>query len=574
MRKMHRGRVQQPRLQYLSRSLIAGACLALLGTSAVLAAAPTSFPQATTTVKVTREGITAPLTGLGSQDQDQQLQNTVVFYDGKYYLWYQNGSTALKDLSLATSEDGVNFEYVGNFTPPVDGATPWYLQLDGLDNDPTVEPRLAYPRLQKVGNNWIMAIWNLNQTNLPSVGDYNYNTTLWNLGGNPGNLNPTQIGPLPERNNKAGDVRPLGPQHAGTFGIIGDGTTDIIYVRNDNSHTLGRYQLKGGATSSLPVTLPEGYGADVAPQMYDGTDWCHYADVTCTAADDEAYVHNYGRTLLDGGTLQTYYSLYDAKTGLRAQQQLWRVESTDGGTAWGQPQALFTDGSKVTVDGFPNTGNFSNPEVVPLGGGNYKSYFSTRDICGNWVMVTDPVPGKTPTMTIVKDFEQNEVAVNGESKLTVTVTAPPLPCSPAPEVMPKYTNISYTDNLPAGVEMVSTEGAGDSNECGGTLSSTPTSFTVAGFALAAGASCTTTVTVKPTRVGSFLNTIYKDPEAGDGGLDNDQGIPAADNATDTLRTPGAPMAVAPIPTLGEVSLGLLGLLMAGWGARSLRRRRD
>lgn len=189
-------------------------------------------------------------------------------------------------------------------------------------------------------------------------------------------------------------------------------------------------------------------------------------------------------------------------------------------------------------------------------------------------MVTDAVPGTTPTMTIEKDFEQNEVAVNGESKLTVTVTAPPVPCSPAPEVMPEYTNISYTDNLPAGVEMVSTGGEGDSNECGGTLSSTTTSFTVAGFKLAAGARCTTTVTVKPTRVGSFLNTIYKDPETGDGGLDNDQGIPAAANATDILRTPGAPMAVAPIPTLGEVSLGLLGLLMAGWGARSLRRRRD
>lgn len=415
-----------------------------------------------------------------------------------------------------------------------------------------------------------MAIWNLNR----GGGDYYYNTALWNLGNNPGNLTPSQIGPLPVRDT-TNPIRPPGTQHAGTFGIVPYGEEDFIYTRNDATHGLGRYQLEGGATQILPVTLPQGDQPDVAPQLYVGTGWCHYADPTCTSDKNEAYVHNYGRTLLDGGTLQTYYSLYDVKKGLRAQQQLWRVESTDAsGMEWGQPQALFTDGSKVTVDGFPNTGNFSNPEVVPLGGGNYKSYFSTRDICGNWVMVTDAVPGTTPTMTIVKDFAPNEVAVNGESKLTVTVTAPQVPCSPAPEVMPEYTNISYTDNLPAGVEMVSTEGEGDSNECGGTLSSTTTSFTVAGFELAAGASCTTTVTVKPTRVGSFLNTIYKEPVGENGGLANDQGIPAAADATDTLRTPGAPMAVAPIPTLGEVSLGLLGLLMAGWGARSLRRRRD
>ncbi len=562
MRKMHRGRVQPPRLQYLSRSLIAGACLALLGTSAVLAAAPTSFPTATTTVKV--DGV--PLTGQGKQDQDEQLQNTVVYENGMYYLWYKRGDTvALADLLLATSTDGVNFTYVGAFTPPA-GDVPWYQQLGPLDTVATSEPHLGYPRLQKVGDNWIMAIWNLNK----GGGDYYYNTALWNLGNDPGKLTPSQIGPLPVRDTTI-PTRPPGTQHAGTFGIVPYDGHDFIYTRNDFTHGLGRYQLQGGATQSLPVTLPQGDQPDVAPQLYNGTGWCHYKEAACV---EKAYVHNYGRTLLDGNKLQTYYSLY-AVAGSRAQQQLWRVESTDAsGTAWGQPEALFDDGSKVTVDGFPNTGNFSNPEVVPLGGGNYKSYFSTRDICGNWVMVTDAVPGTTPTMTIVKDFEPNVVAVNGESKLTVTVKAPQLPCEGKPVEEPKFTNISYTDNLPAGVEMVSTEGEGNSNECGGTLSSTPTSFTVAGFELAAGASCTTTVTVKPTRVGSFLNTIYKDPETGDGGLDNDQGIPAAANATDTLRTPGAPMAVAPIPTLGEVSLGLLGLLMAGWGARSLRRRRD
>ncbi len=568
---MHTTRTRQRRWQdhkHLTRSLIAGACLGMLVATGAMAAAPMEFPTATTTVKV--DGV--PLTGQGSQDQDQQLQNTVVYDNGTYYLWYQNGSTDLKDLSLATSTDGVNFTYVGNFTPPEDDqGRPWYMQLDGLETYPKTEPRLGYPRLQKVGDNWIMAIWNLNQLNLPTAGDYTYNTALWNLGPNPDNYQtPIQIGPLPVRDT-SDPTRPPGTQHAGTFGIVPFENGDFIYTRNDATHGLGRYQLQGGATQSLPVTLPAGDQPDIAPQLYDGTGWCHYKSATCLT--NKAYVHNYGRTLLDGGKLHTYYGLYNAADGLRAQQQLWRVESTDAsGTVWGQPQALFADGSAVTVDGLTNTGNFSNPEVVPLGGGEYRSYFSTRDACGNWVMVTNEVPGAPVTMTIAKDFEPNEVAVNGNSTLTVTVTAPDAPCSPLPDGVLEYTNISYIDKLPEGVEVVST----DANTCGNAsnVTTTTTSFTVSGFKLAAGESCTTTLTVKPTRVGVFNNIIYKSPEDGYGGLSNEQGVPAAENATDTLRTPGAPgpVTVAPIPTLGQVSLGLLGLLMAGWGARSLRRR--
>ncbi len=234
---------------------------------------------------------------------------------------------------------------------------------------------------------------------------------------------------------------------------------------------------------------------------------------------------------------------------------------------------MFAAGSAVTVDGLTNTGNFSNPEVVPLGSGEYRSYFSTFDACGKEVMVTAmPADMPGPTMTIAKDFEPNEVAVNGNSTLTVTVTAPDAPCSPPPEQRLEYTNISYTDNLPEGVEVVSADG----NSCGdlGNVTTDATSFTVSGFTLAAGDSCTTTLTVKPTQVGVFDNIIYKSTDDGEGGLTNDQGVPAAKNATDTLRTPGAPgpVTVAPIPTLGQVSLGLLGLLMAGWGARRLRRR--
>lgn len=143
---MQTTRTRQRRWQdhkHLTRSLIAGACLGMLVATGAMAAAPMEFPTATTTVKVDR----VPLTGQGSQDQDEQLQNTVVYDNGTYYLWYQNGSTKLTDLSLATSTDGVNFDYVGNFTPQ--GGDDWWQQMEGLDTSPKQEPRLGYPRLER-----------------------------------------------------------------------------------------------------------------------------------------------------------------------------------------------------------------------------------------------------------------------------------------------------------------------------------------------------------------------------------------------------------------------------------------
>ena len=478
----------------------------------------------------------------------------------------------------------MNFVYQGAFAPT--GASPWWTQLTGLDRYPTAEPILGYPRLQKVGDNWIMAIWYSN--NPGGSHEYTYNTVIWDLGNSPGNLQGTQIGPL--NDNSGTGSRPKGPggNHVGTFGIIRDAEgVDTLYLRGDMREPasspgggLGRYGLHDGVLNSLPITVPVGGGtqADVA-DLFTGTDFCWWnltAD-RCTAlglGPTPAYVDNYGRTLADGATLHTYYSMDANPPGRPGAKQLFHITSRDNGVTWTTAAKLFTpDGSKVTVDGLRNTGNFSRPEVVPLGDGSYRSYFSTFDACGKEVMVTAmPADMPGPTMTITKKFEPNEVAVNSPSTLTVTVKAPTVSCGEGQEPV-KYTGISYTDNLPAGVVVDSANTAG--NLCGGTLMATAgaASFTVSGFTLAAGASCTTTLKVKPTQVGSFLNTIYKSPE-GAGGLDNDQGVPAAENATDTLRTPGAPgpVTVAPVPTLGEISLGLLGLLMAGWGARRLRRR--
>jgi len=251
MRKMHEGRVQQPRLQYLTRSLIAGACLALAGTGSALAAAPTAFPTETVTVQLTKDGTTTPITGAA-------LENTVVFDNNTYYLWYKGGAS-LSTFGLATSTDGINFTHQGYFTPT--GASPWWTQLTGLDRYPASEPALGYVRLQKVGGDWIMAIWH---TAVGGASDYLYSTSLWNLGDSPGNLNADQIGPLNDLS--AVGARPSGPggNHVGTFGIIRDAAgNDTLYLRGDMREPasspgggLGRYGLKVEYWPACPSPSP------------------------------------------------------------------------------------------------------------------------------------------------------------------------------------------------------------------------------------------------------------------------------------------------------------------------------
>ena len=135
-------------------------------------------------------------------------------------------------------------------------------------------------------------------------------------------------------------------------------------------------------------------------------------------------MHNYGRTLEQGGgVLGSYYAFRDWSTYARREKQLWYIESANDGTSWEAPQALFTNGSAVTVDGLPNTGNFSSPEVAALGGGAYRSYFSTTDACGQVVMVTAAPTSLQQGLGIAKAFAPSTVALGETSALTVTVGA-------------------------------------------------------------------------------------------------------------------------------------------------------
>ncbi|MEG1281796.1 MAG: hypothetical protein RSD57_15240 [Comamonas sp.] len=516
-------------------NLLLGAGLAFAVSVAM--ASPAAFPTTTTTVKV--DGVP-----IGDQiAASNSLRNTVVFDAGIYYLWFVDSasSNSLSDVQLATSTDGINFTRQGKLAPPAN----WW-----TSHGATAEPLVNYVRVSKVSNEWVLAAWVSNDT---SFGDYSYNTMVWSMGASPANLSISQYGPLP--------TPPAGPggNHVGTFGIVNGN----LYARQDTlTGGLGRYAL----TLGTPPTTSAWPGTNEA-DLFTGTPWCWGLASTCTSASAQSYVHNYGRTLDQSGTLGNYYAFRDWSTAGRREKQLWYVESGDDGVTWGAPQSLFTNGNAVTVDGLPNAGNFSSPEVAALGAGAYRSYFSTVDACGQTVMVTAAAIGAQQGLGIVEAFAPSTVAVGGTSALTVTLSAPAATCSPAPAT-PLYTGLQYINSLPDGLEVVS---AG-ANTCGGSLTIDPSnkSFGLSGVSLNAGASCTTTVNVKMTKAGTHLNRIYASA-ASPGGVSNDQQVPAMADAVASLSSPVA-SAPAPVPTLGSWGLMLLSLLATVLGMRRLSRR--
>lgn len=504
-----------------------------LGAQAPALAAPAAFPTVTTPVKLDGRALATPY-----NPNWYEALNTIVYDAGTYHLWYVRGSygVSIDGISHATSTDGINFTTQNALTLPPN----WWTAYGA-----TVEPTPNYLRVSRDGaGNWILMVWH---PSAPNQGQFNYNTSLWLLDSGIADATPTLIGPLPSW---------PGGNHVGAFGIVGSN----LYLGQDTAGAFGRYTLSPTTTTSPPVTLPVGSMPDAA-NAYAGTGLCSFA--ICPGDVNSSYIHNYGRTLdQGGGVLGTYYDLRDANTWTRRAKQLWYMESTDGGASWSGAQPLFTNGSAVTVDGLPNTGNFSLPEVAALGGGQYRSYFNTMDACGNYVTVTAALPGTEQGLTVAKAFSPAAVAPGGSSQLTVTLTAPAASCTPAPTT-PIFTGLGFTDTLPAGVTVAATPNA--STTCAG---ATPTAiggagtFSLANASLAPGASCTATVTVSVAGAGTFRNTIRITD------VNNTQNVPVLADAVADLQAGSA--TVAPVPTLGEFAMAALALLLGALGLRHVR----
>src|SRR5262249_12398616 len=95
---------------------------------------------------------------------------------------------------------------------------------------------------------------------------------------------------------------------------------------------------------------------------------------------------------------------------------------------------------------------------------------------------------------IAKRFASGSIPLGGTSSLTFTIT------NSNPVAM--LTGVQFSDNLPAGVTVAATSVA----QCGGTLTSTTTTITLAGASIAAGGSCTFSITVTGVTAGTKTNS--------------------------------------------------------------------
>lgn len=351
--------------------LVAAAC------ASSVAAAPPAFRTTACPVKLDGVRVGTDLT-VGNSS----LRNSIAYEPATklYHFWgfaaddanFPSTASALPSVLHATSRDGLHFSSDAQLSYDV-GAAPY------TNYSATIDPPLDFFRavFDGASGTWKLLNWSENDQLSPSRwGQYNYNTSVNDLGTVAGNTSVVHQGPL---------NTPVAGNHVGAFGLV-DG---IVYLRVDTG---------GGGAGQFAYSdaLPPSTGAQLAEvDLYTGTPYCWVIAPGCGSSDPRipAYVHNVGRTLRQtDGSLATYYTFRDAATSARLDKQLWYVESNDDGVTWSAPAGVFADGNAITIDGqpldaAPGSANFSSVEVVE----NLnvcRAYFSTQDANGKYVMVS------------------------------------------------------------------------------------------------------------------------------------------------------------------------------------------
>ena len=314
---------------------------------------------------------------------NSSLRNTLA-YDaagGLYHFWgfvaddasFPSAASAVPAVRHATSSDGVHFTSDANLSYAAAGAS--YTTF-GADIDPPLDFfRAAF---DAASGTWKLFNWSGNdQLASPSFGQYNYNTSVNDLGADPGNTAVVHQGPL---------NTPVAGNHVGTFGLFGS----TLVLRVDGGAADG-----GAGQFAYSDGTPPSTGAmGVEANLFAATPYCWLLDVACGTPTDPrvpAYVHNVGRTLAQAdGSIGTFYNFRHAD-GSRIEKQIWYTESRDGGTTWSLPAPLIVAGDAVTVEGqaLAADGYFGNVDVL-RGARGERIYFSSKDAAGRTIFVTAP----------------------------------------------------------------------------------------------------------------------------------------------------------------------------------------
>lgn len=351
-------------------------CVAACG---ICTAAPPQFR--TNTCAVTVDGVNV---GTALTSGNSSLRNTVAWEQATqlYHWWgfaaddvaFPSADSALPAVLHATSRDGIHFVSGAQLSYSVGAAR--YTTFDA-----SIDPPLDFFRavFDTMSGTWKLLNWSENDIQSPSRwGQYNYNTSVNDLGSVASNTSVAHQGPL---------NTPVAGNHVGAFGLV----DDKLFLRVDSATGgNGRFAYTDGVPAATGAQLDE---AD----LYTGTPYCWFLVPGCGSTDPRkpAYVHNVGRTLRQrDGTLGTYYTFRDASTAARLDKQVWYVESADDGATWSAPAGVFANGAAVTIDqqpldAVPGSANFSNVEIVVAENG-YRAYFSTQDSAGKFVFVGTP----------------------------------------------------------------------------------------------------------------------------------------------------------------------------------------
>ena len=357
LRSWARGAASPGPFPFLGHALVLAALLTV-GQSSEALGSPPAVGTAFQSVRISGQKLGTQYTSSGAS-----LEYTIAFDPALVSItWTFTGSSGLAKMSQvqhATSTDGISF------TPT--GFMSYATAPDFAAFGATGEPDYQFPRAALLSGTWKLLLWTPNAQSGNPYGSYNYNESANDLGASPSQLAATHQGPV-----SGGTFG----QTTGWWGLL-EGN---LFAQYDNAGGIGRFSFTDGSPPVVPA-LPS-----ATQGLVTGTGFVYgLTDPTNPLA---VYPHNSARTIDLGGRLGTFYSLRHWSDGSRVNKQIYYVESTDGGSTWSSVAGLFANGNAVTVDGAPNGGNFSLPEMT-IGPNGPVFYFSTTDSAGNVVVATN-----------------------------------------------------------------------------------------------------------------------------------------------------------------------------------------
>ena len=273
----------------------------------------------------------------------------------------------------ATSANGTAFTSTGTLSF---AGNPFGAQIFGSAYG---EPPWFYPKASIWNGRYALFMWTINGFfGPPSLGDYNYNISVNDIGTNPSALALTHEGPVGAVPGNA-----IFGQTAGIFGVV----NGVMYY--DNNSLLGRAAITDNGPQPFPAA------ADTGPWRVTGSN-AAVADpltplgyVACQFSGGNTYVHNDARVIDNGdGTLGWIFTLRNCD-GSRKAQQIYYMQSADNGLTWGPPVGIIT--GPVTIGGVAPAGGFALSDVVVVNGQRVV-YFNAADAQGNVQVGGSPPP--------------------------------------------------------------------------------------------------------------------------------------------------------------------------------------